>query len=129
MKNKYAIIDTSLFPSVKVIFTGEGANESNFPKYLDDVKKVYESEEKLGLIFDATKAVVPGFKFQKMQGDWLKENENLMKSYCVGTAYVIPNMLIRNVLKTIFAFQKQPIPYVVSANLKEAEDWIDQRLL
>jgi len=63
-----------------------------------------------------------------MQSEWLKDNEESMKSFCVGTAYVLPNNLIRGVLKTIFKFQKQPVPYHICGNLDEAKVWISQKL-
>lgn len=129
MKNKYATIDASLFPTVIVNFTGEYANESNFSLYLKEVKHVYEGKERLAFIFDASKAVIPGLKFQKMQADWLKENKLLIKGFCVGTAYVIPNIVIRNVLKAIFKFQEQPVPFIVSGTLKEAKEWAESKLL
>ena len=48
-----------------------------------------------------------------------------MKNYCLGTAYVIPSTAIRTVLKMIFSFQNQPVPYKIFSNNEEAEDWIE----
>lgn len=118
--NKYAEIDSSEFPIVEVVFTGEAVNAENFTMYLDELKQSYEREQPIVIVFDATKAVFPGMSYQKMQAQWLKENEQLMKNYCRGTAYVIPNLIIRNVLNAIFTFQKQPVPYRVCSNYMEA---------
>jgi hypothetical protein len=63
-----------------------------------------------------------------MQADWLKKNEGLMKTYCSGTAYVIANTLVRNVLKAIFAIQKQPVPFAIFSTLEEASSWARQQL-
>ena len=41
------------------------------------------------------------------------ENRGLMQDYCQGTAYVIPNKVIRAVLRVIFSLQKQPVPYKI----------------
>lgn len=128
MTNKYAEINTENFPIVEVIFTGHKATDDNFTKYLEELKEVYSRHEKLSIIFDASNAVFPGLKYQKMQGDWLKENEEVMKKYCSGTAYIIVNTIIRGVLKTIFKFQKQPVPYHICSNIEEAELWINQQL-
>ncbi len=125
---KYAEIDLTNHPTIKVIFTGEQANDDNFPFYMQKVKDVYEQKQKVVLIFDATTAVLPAVKYQKMQGDWLKENEQLMKDYCLGTAYIIPNIIIRNVLKAIFTFQKQPVDYLVCKTIREAEIWTNIQL-
>lgn len=126
-QDKYAIVDTSKFPIVVVTFTGKKATLENFTLYLEELISIYEVQEKLALIFDATTAIVPGLKFQKLQADWLKENESLMKNYCIGTAYVIPNFLIRGVLNIIFSFQRQPVPYTICLALEEANKWIEEK--
>jgi hypothetical protein len=126
--NKYAEINTETHPMVKVTFTGNQATDDNFPLYMQEVKDVYEQKQKVALIFDATNAVFPAVKYQKMQADWLKENESLMKSYCLGTAYIIPNLIIRNVLKAIFTFQKQPVDFLVCKTFNEAAIWVKNKL-
>ena len=125
---KYATIDSSNQPTIKVVFTGEQGNDDNFPFYMQEVKAVYEQQNKVVIMFDATNAVIPALKYQKMQGDWLKENEQLMKDYCLGTAYIIPNLIIRNVLKAIFRFQKQPVAYFVCKTMNDAEFWTKEQL-
>ncbi len=125
---KYAEIDRSEFPIVKVVFTGEAAQEDNFPLYLEEVMQSYDGKTTLAIIFDASKAVFPGIAYQKMQAKWLKENQQLMKNFCKGTAYIIPNIIIRNVLQAIFAFQTQPAPYLVCSSYQEAESWVKKQL-
>jgi hypothetical protein len=63
-----------------------------------------------------------------MQAQWLKDNTQLMKDFCVGTAYIIPNIIIRNVLKAIFSFQNQPVPYIICEDVSKAEAWIIKQL-
>jgi hypothetical protein len=125
---KYAETDRSQFPIIKVVFTGEAASAENFPVYLDELKQNYARKESIVIIFDASKAVFPGITYQKMQAKWLKDNEQLMKDFCKGTAYVIPKLIIRKVLSAIFTFQKQPVPYKVCSNLEEALDWAKNQM-
>ncbi|WP_375582320.1 STAS/SEC14 domain-containing protein [Cyclobacterium xiamenense] len=120
----YAIIDESAFPLVRITFTGNKGNDSNFQRYLEQTKNCYRHKKKLALIFDATKAGIPSFSHQKMQGEWLRENKKLMEDYCMGTAYIIPTAAIRTLLKMIFSFQQQPIPYEVFETNAEAEAWV-----
>ena len=122
--NKYATIDSTQFPLILVRFTGEKATDENFPLYLQEVEAVYDRKNKIGILFDATEATLPGLKYQKMQAQWLKDHKSLMQNYCAGTTYVIPNLVIRNVLKGIFALQNQPVPYTVCGNMGEAEEWL-----
>jgi len=78
----------------------------------------------LAIIFDASKASSLGLSHQKLQVIWWKENEELMKNFCAGTAYIIPNAAIRGILKTIFSFQKQPVPYKIFETETEALTWV-----
>ena len=127
MKN-YAVIDSSKFPLINIVFTGNEATEKNFTLYLDELSQIYSKQTKIAVIFDATKAIIPGIKYQKLQAKWLKDNKEMMVSYCLGTAYIIPSLLIRNVLKAIFSIQKQPVDYTVCKNQVEAIDWANKKL-
>jgi hypothetical protein len=125
---KYAEIDKKSLPVLQVVFTGNGANDHNFPLYLAELKQVYEEKKQIAIIFDASKAIFPAISYQKMQAQWLKENKKLMQEYCVGTAYIIPSIVIRNVLKAIFAVQEQPVPYLVCKTMSEAKMWTSEQL-
>ncbi len=120
----YAIIDESSFPIVRIGFTGSKSTDQNFQSYLDQTKACYRHQKNLVIIFDASNASIPKLSHQKMQADWLKENEELMQTYCVGTAYIIPNVAIRGILKMIFSFQKQPVAYKIFETEPEALAWV-----
>ena len=124
----YATIDSSKYPLINVVFTGNEATGENFKYYLDELKEIYNKQNKIAIIFDATKAIIPGIIYQKMQAKWLKDNRELMVNYCAGTAYIMPSLIIRNVLKAIFTFQKQPVDYIVRKSEAEAKDWVNKKL-
>jgi len=121
----YAIIDELGFPLVRITFTGNKSTDDNFQIYLDQTKACYRHGKKLAMIFDASRATIPALSHQKMQANWLKENNNLMQEYCLGTAYVIPNTAIRGILKLIFSFQTQPVPYKIFQTYEEASTWVN----
>lgn len=123
--DQYAIIDESRFPLVRITFTGNKSTDQNFQTYLDQTKACYRHGKKLAMIFDASSATIPALSHQKMQANWLKENKNLMQEYCLGTAYVIPNAAIRGILKLIFSFQTQPVPYKIFQTYEEASTWVN----
>lgn len=120
----YAIVAPSQKSLVIVTFTGEKSTVENFQQYLDDLEKCYDDREKFSIIFDASKAVIPNLSHQKKQALWISQNWKMIQTYCIGTAYVIPNVAIRAVLKMIFSFQNQPVPYKVFSNIEEAKNWI-----
>ena len=125
---QYAIIDESSFPIVKIRFTGSKSTDPNFQSYLDETQACYRSKRTLALIFDASNASIPSLSHQKMQAQWLKENEKLMKNFCAGTAYIIPNAAVRGILKMIFSFQKQPVPYKIFKTETEGLSWVKELL-
>jgi len=122
--DSYALIDESGFPVIRIRFTGSKSTDENFKAYLDQNRDCYRFGRKLAIIFDASQASVPALSHQKMQADWLKDNQELMQHYCAGTAYIIPNGAIRAILKMIFSLQKQPVPYQVVKTKSEAEEWV-----
>jgi hypothetical protein len=124
--DSYAIIDRSDFPIIRIRFTGSKSTDDNFQAYLDDTQACYLSKKRLAIIFDASNASVPARSHQKMQANWLKENEQLMTDFCAGTAYIIPNAAIRVILKLIFSFQKQPVPYRIFESIAEADTWVNE---
>lgn len=125
---KYATIDETTFPLVRVTFTGAKSTDENFQTYLNENKDCYRHQRSIGILFDASNASIPSLKHQQMQAAWLKENRNLMVDFCVGTAYVIPNAAIRAILKMIFSFQKQPVLYRIFEYTQEAEQWLQSIL-
>ena len=119
----YAIFNRSAFPLIVVSFTGENETPDNFKEYLNGLLKNYEAKKPFSLVFDATKASTPNIKYQKLQAMWMKEHDSLVKEYCRCVAYVVPSVLLRGVLKTIFRLQKNPVPFKVFSNLDDAKNW------
>lgn len=128
-KLPYATVDTSHHPLVTVRFTGAAGTDDSFSQYLDEVLQAYEAGGRMGILFDATDATMPSYAHIRMQADWLEKHEALMASQCAGTAYVLPNVLVRTALKMIFALQKQPVPYAIFAEEQPAKEWLYSRKL
>lgn len=123
--SKYAVVDKSNLPLITVTFTGDKPTDESFNSYLDELESCYDDRKTLAMIFDATKAVTPKLKYQKLQAQWLDTHYLLLKNYCKGTAYVIPSAPIRLVLKVILSFQNQPVPYEVFSKMDEAVEWLN----
>ncbi|MFT6477446.1 MAG: hypothetical protein ACJAZY_001683 [Spirosomataceae bacterium] len=121
--NLYATFDRSEFPVISIHFTGEKETKENFQLYLDELRNNYERKEEFALIFELTNAPIPNVKYQLKQAAWMKENENLIKRYCRGVAYVIPGALMRNVLKFIFTVQQNPVEFKVFSTYAESQAW------
>lgn len=121
--NLYATFDRSDFPVISIHFTGEKETKENFELYLQELGNNYERKEKFALVFELSNAPLPNVKYQLQQAAWMKENEPLIKTYCYGVAYVIPGMVMRNVLKFIFSVQQNPVQFKVFSIYEEGEAW------
>ena len=125
----YATFDRSSFPLITIHFTGEKENQENFNLYLEELGKNYEQKEPISLIFELTNAPVPNLSYQLKQASWMKENDELIKTYCRGVAYVIPSAILRNVLKFIFSIQKNPVPFKVFSTFEDGETWAKECMI
>ena len=119
----YADFDRSNFPLIVVRFTGEEETEENFEAYLNGLYANYETKQSFSLVFDATNAADPKVKYQIKQAQWMKKHEDLIKKYCLGVAYVMPNTFLRIILKVIFSVQQNPVSFKVFEQLEQGLTW------
>ncbi|MFT6965255.1 MAG: hypothetical protein ACJAT1_000460 [Marivirga sp.] len=110
----------------KITFTGKKANRITFQQYLDDLELCYMEKTPMVMLFDATKAKVPSLYLQKKQSDWMLIHWKMIRTYCLGTAYVIDRWAIRVVLRIIFYFTNQPVPFNVFDNEEKAIRWLNR---
>lgn len=124
--DSYAHFDRSTFPLIVVKFSGARETDENFAAYLDGLYENYNSQKPFALVFDATEAASPNLKYQQKQAKWMKAHEELIKSYCLGVAYVMPNRLLRIALRLIFGIQKNPVPFKVFGKLEDGKNWAEE---
>jgi hypothetical protein len=122
----YAYSDVSKFPIIVVKFSGVEATDENFKVYLEHLNNLYDNygpKQKFTLIFDATTAAKPNLKYQKMQAEWIKDKEAIIKKYCYGIGYIMPNALYRIALMVVFSIENSPVPFKVFGNMEDATSW------
>lgn len=124
----YARFNRATFPIITVTFTGAKATPENFQVYLDGLLENYTKKEPFALIFDANAAAMPTAYYQKWQAKWLKDNEKLIQTYCKGVAYVIPNPILRSILKIMILIQRHPVAFKVFGSMEEGQKWANIRL-
>lgn len=122
----YATFDRSTFPLIVVKFTGTKADDENFAVYLEGLRANYDAEKPFALIFDASDAASPSIKYQQRQAQWMKEHQTLIQTYCLGIAYVVPNVLLRGILKMIFSIQKSSVPFKVFGSMEQGLAWAEE---
>jgi hypothetical protein len=121
-------IDMSRHPLVVVTFDGL-ATDAEFDDYLTAMtRQILDRRQRSVTILDArTSGRAPATQ-RKKQADWLKQHEQMLRQYSLGTAFVITSPLVRGVLTAILWLQQMPTAHTVAATFEEAERWAVGRL-
>ena len=125
----YASFDRSGFPVITIRFSGVKATPENFAFYLDELERNYDRQEPIAIIFDATKGLPLHPMYQQKQAQWMKQFEPLIRKFCRGIAFIIPNPLIRQTLKLIFSIQRNPAPFKVFSTMEEGVAWSKEQIM
>ena len=129
MENRpYAYFDRTMPHKIIVALTGEAENQENFQTYLDGLAQNFELSHYV-LVIDVTHAPIPKMSYQRLQAQWMKANFNTIQEKCLAVSYIIPNPVLRNVLKFIFSLQRNPARYQVFDTLEEGERWAELHLM
>lgn len=118
--------DDSHHPLVVVRFLGV-LTDDQFAQYLDDLTRNLERRQKTVVILDARRSGATPAAQRRMQADWLKEYEPLLRQYTLGTAFVISSRVVRGILTAILWVQPLPSEHVVVSTLAEALAWASER--
>ncbi len=125
---KYVAIDKSKFPVIALQFGNFEPSAQQFEEYLDEMQKLYESEEKYVIIFDSSKSQYLSTENRIKQGVWMKKNDALTKEKVLGLAFVVPSIMIRMLLNAIFLIQKPSVDYKVCTKMEEAVEWAEEKV-
>lgn len=128
MSQAYANFNRDEFPLIVIEFTGVKENVHNFQSYLKGLEENYASKKEIALIFDARKALSLNPIYQLKQAMWMQKNRQMIKTYCKGIAYVVPQTVLRKVLQLIFNISPNPVTFKVFEDFDEASAWARQKL-
>lgn len=121
-------IDDSRHPLVVVQFVG-ASTDAEFDAYLEQMHQiVLARKQKNVTIFDATRSTDTNAQQRRKQADWLKAHAGLLRTYSLGSAFVITSPLVRGVLTAILWLQPMPAPHTVVGTYAEGERWAIEKL-
>lgn len=121
--NKYAHIDQTDSPVIIIRFNSFEPTLPEFNEYLDDLKNLLSEKKITVQIYDASNSKYLSSQLRIRQGNWIKENNALIKQSTLGTAYIIPSAMARMMLNGIFLIQQPTVKYTVVATMEEAKEW------
>tara|TARA_B100000902_G_C26682845_1_gene608656 strand:+ start:169 stop:570 length:402 start_codon:yes stop_codon:yes gene_type:complete len=128
MSQPYALFHRERFPLIVIEFTGTKETSINFNKYLKGLEENYANKTELALVFDARKSLSINPIYQAKQAAWMQTNKDLIKQYCKGIAYIVPNPILRKMLQLIFKITPNPVPFCVFEGMEQGADWAKQQI-
>lgn len=125
---KYAEIDMTNFPVVIIKYNSQEPTLTEFKEYLSDMDKMYKTEGKRVVIFDASNTKYLSSELRIEQGKWMRENRELLKSKVNNMIFVIPNILVQIIFKGILIVEPLPVDYKLAKNMSEALEIANESL-
>ena len=119
--------DDSSHPVVRVTMEGE-LTDAQFAAYLADLDRNLRRREYTVVVLDALKAESTPARQRRMQAEWMKTNEGLLRRYTLGTVMMLGSPVMRGVLTAILWIQPIPTPYAVVGSLEEAAEKAEEML-
>lgn len=78
---------------------------------------------KVVVVVDASVSLLPPSDARRVQADWLKEHEHLLRLVTHSTGLVLPNPLLRGFMASVLALAPTPVPMKTHGSLDEAICW------
>jgi hypothetical protein len=121
-------IDVSRHPLVVITFVG-ATSEDDFDRYLEEMQRlVLSRRERNVTIIDGSRSERTTPLQRRKQADWMRTNDDMLRRYSLGTAFVISSPVVRGVLTAILWVSPMSAPHTVVATYEEAERWANAQL-
>jgi len=105
------------------------ATEQEFVQYLEDYRRVLESELRFGAVFvTAPNLPMTPARQVRLQAKFMKTYAGLIVERVVGVAFSLPSPLMRGVLRGVLILQPMPCPHTVVGTEAEGVAWVKARL-
>lgn len=75
------------------------------------------------VINDGSCELIPPPSIRKLQADWIKSHEDMLRLVCHGIGMIVPGMLVRNTLTAVLWLAPLPVPMKVLKDMDEALVW------
>jgi hypothetical protein len=128
--HRYKVItfDLSLWPVLVTSFSGE-QSDKDFIGYLARYEELIERGERYGIVL-VTEPKSPMMRpaHAKMQAEWIREREQIIRERCAGIAFVLPSAIMRGALKAILWMQPMPCRHAVFSLVNDGVEWVSARL-
>ena len=127
MKSKLTF-DDSRWPLLIVTIEGVLTDEAFKREFLSNYDRYLRRGVPYSIVFDAREAGRSPPSQQRLMGDWMKKNASLMRQRIQGISFVIDNILVRMVFKSILFISPIPVSYIITKSFNQAVLWSQQKI-
>jgi hypothetical protein len=121
------VVEDEAWPLLAVRF-GAGITGAAFEAYLDMRTELLQRCEPHVTIIDAREVPIRVAPFRQRYIDWLREHEEALREWLIGSAYVL-NSPEGHMLATLIRHgASMQTPFVVTSTMPTAADWASHRL-
>lgn len=120
-------MDDSARPLLVLRFGADWGSDE-FQRYLDWYRSQLARKQRFAAVFDATRARAPSAVERRLQAEFIRDTEPMMRAHCAGLAFAISSPIIRGALTAIFWVQPPVYTHTVVPTVSEATAWARQRL-
>ncbi len=118
--------DRSDYPLLRVRAYGSSSND----EVAERIAFLAEHLEGEGivLLLDNRDIETPAPSARRLWVEWLLAHRDAIARGCDGAAFVVSDARVRGVYTAVFWFWTPPFPYLITADIDEAEAWVRNRV-
>ena len=114
---------------VIVKFVNKPNSRQDILSYLDEIKKIYDKNEKFIIMYNAQHIGLISLDNMKLQANFMREQEERTKELMVRAAVVVNGQAQRLLLQTLFKIKKPACPLKVCDTVEKASEYLRQSTL
>lgn len=108
---------------------GKKMTESDFMDFINVLQAIVDMDKKFVFLIDTTNleefnTISSGWEILK----WMKKNRETLKKNLLGSAVIMKNKLVVDILNWVFERQPPVSPNIVCTSKEEAEKFINERI-
>lgn len=90
------------------------------------------SRGRCAVVFDTLDTQYPPLKqaeeYARMEGEWLRDNQAVIRRNVVGVAFLLTNPAVRFILSSVLLVASLPVPHTVTGDPSEARNYCLRKL-
>ncbi|OIP42390.1 MAG: hypothetical protein AUK47_04585 [Deltaproteobacteria bacterium CG2_30_63_29] len=101
---------------------------SGVERFLANADVIFERQEPFAWLLHSVHTKAIPHQHRARYAEWIKDNHALLSKYCLGAGFVVPTVIGRLAMRSIFLLQPPPCPHAVMREIDAGRTWCLGRL-